>query len=34
VNGYGDRNVFQAGPSAASAFRFAYPGESGQRNNL
>ena len=27
-------NVFSAGPAAASAFRFAYPGESGQRNNL
>ncbi len=30
----GDPNVFQAGPAAASAFRFAYPGESGERNNL
>jgi hypothetical protein len=30
----GDPNVFQAGPSAANAFRFAYPGEAGQRNNL
>jgi hypothetical protein len=27
-------NVFSAGPAAASAFRYAYPGESGQRNNL
>ncbi|MGC2172430.1 MAG: carboxypeptidase-like regulatory domain-containing protein [Candidatus Sulfotelmatobacter sp.] len=27
-------NVFRAGPAAASAFRYAYPGESGQRNNL
>lgn len=28
-------NIFKAGPVAASgAFRFAYPGESGQRNNL
>lgn len=27
-------NVFAAGPAAISAFRFAYPGESGQRNNL
>lgn len=34
INGNGDPNVFQIGPSAASAFRFAYPGESGQRNNL
>lgn len=30
----GDPNVFQAGPAAADAFRFSYPGESGQRNNL
>lgn len=30
----GDPNVFAAGPSAASAFRYAWPGESGQRNNL
>jgi hypothetical protein len=30
----GDPNVFQTGPAAASAFRYAYPGESGQRNNL
>jgi hypothetical protein len=34
LDGNGDPNVFQAGPSAASAFRFAYPGESGERNNL
>jgi hypothetical protein len=28
-------NIFKAGPVAASnAFRFAYPGESGERNNL
>ncbi|MBS1850434.1 MAG: carboxypeptidase regulatory-like domain-containing protein [Acidobacteria bacterium] len=27
-------NVFKDGPAASSAFRFAYPGESGQRNNL
>jgi hypothetical protein len=27
-------NVFSAGPNAANAFRYAYPGESGQRNNL
>jgi hypothetical protein len=27
-------NVFKNGPSASDAFRFAYPGESGQRNNL
>jgi hypothetical protein len=27
-------NVFSVGPAAASAFRYAYPGESGQRNNL
>jgi hypothetical protein len=27
-------NVFSAGPPAVSAFRYAYPGESGQRNNL
>ena len=27
-------NVFSAGPAAASAFRYAYPGESGERNNL
>jgi hypothetical protein len=27
-------NVFSVGPNAASAFRYAYPGESGQRNNL
>jgi hypothetical protein len=26
--------VFRAGTGAISAFRFAYPGESGQRNNL
>ena len=30
----GDPNVFAAGPDVASAFRYAYPGESGQRNNL
>jgi outer membrane receptor protein involved in Fe transport len=30
----GDPNVFAAGPDASSAFRYAYPGESGQRNNL
>jgi Carboxypeptidase regulatory-like domain len=34
IDSNGDPNVFQAGPAAASAFRFAYPGESGQRNNL
>ncbi|HUJ71490.1 MAG TPA: TonB-dependent receptor, partial [Verrucomicrobiae bacterium] len=27
-------NVFKAGPAAVTAFRFAYPGEAGQRNNL
>jgi len=27
-------NVFKAGPNAASSFRYAYPGEAGQRNNL
>ncbi|HXX28325.1 MAG TPA: hypothetical protein VEI99_07655, partial [Terriglobales bacterium] len=27
-------NVFKEGPAAVNAFRFAYPGESGQRNNL
>ncbi len=27
-------NVFSAGPAASGAFRYAYPGESGQRNNL
>jgi hypothetical protein len=27
-------NVFQAGTGAISAFRFAYPGESSQRNSL
>lgn len=27
-------NVFQKGSSEAAKFRFAYPGESGQRNNL
>ncbi len=27
-------NVFSAGPAASSAFRYAYPGESGERNNL
>jgi hypothetical protein len=27
-------NVFSAGPPAVSAFRYACPGESGQRNNL
>lgn len=27
-------NVFKAGPAAARAFRYAYPGEAGQRNNL
>jgi len=27
-------NVFKQGPAAVSAFRFAYPGEAGQRNNL
>jgi len=30
----GTPNVFQAGPAAASDFRYAYPGEAGQRNNL
>ena len=30
----GNPNVFAAGPAAISAFRYAYPGESGQRNNL
>ena len=34
IDSNGDPNVFKRGPSAASAFRFAYPGESGQRNNL
>ena len=34
IDSNGDPNVFDSGPSAASAFRFAYPGESGQRNNL
>ena len=34
IDSNGDPNVFQAGPAAASAFRFAYPGESGERNNL
>jgi hypothetical protein len=29
-----DPNVFAAGAGAASAFRFAYPGEAGQRNNF
>jgi hypothetical protein len=33
IDSNGDPNVFQSGP-AASAFCFAYPGESGQRNNL
>jgi len=27
-------NVFRAGPDAANSFRYAYPGEAGQRNNL
>ncbi|HXY03764.1 MAG TPA: carboxypeptidase-like regulatory domain-containing protein [Terriglobales bacterium] len=27
-------NVFKQGPAAVNAFRFAYPGEAGQRNNL
>ncbi|MFY9910102.1 MAG: hypothetical protein WAK56_09680, partial [Candidatus Sulfotelmatobacter sp.] len=27
-------NVFKQGPAAASAFRYAYPGEAGQRNNF
>ncbi|HXZ31984.1 MAG TPA: hypothetical protein VEH30_06860 [Terriglobales bacterium] len=27
-------NVFKEGPAAVNAFRFAYPGEAGQRNNL
>ena len=27
-------NVLKAGPNAASAFRYAYPGEAGQRNDL
>jgi len=27
-------NVFKAGPNAANSFRYAYPGEAGQRNNL
>src|SRR5215470_14613908 len=30
----GDPNVFKQGPDASTAFRYAYPGESGQRNNL
>ena len=30
----GDPNVFQNGPNASNAFRIAFPGESGQRNNL
>lgn len=35
IDSNGDPNVFQVGPdNAANAFRFAYPGESGQRNNL
>ncbi len=34
IDSNGDPNVFQAGPAAAGAFRFAYPGESGERNNL
>jgi len=34
IDSNGDPNVFQTGPAAASAFRFAYPGESGERNNL
>jgi Carboxypeptidase regulatory-like domain len=34
IDSSGDPNVFQEGPAAASAFRFAYPGESGERNNL
>ena len=31
---YGTPNVFKDGPAAAGNFRFAYPGEAGQRNNL
>lgn len=34
TDGSGNPDVFQAGTGAISAFRFAYPGESGQRNNL
>jgi len=34
IDSNGDPNVFKTGPAAASAFRFAYPGESGERNNL
>jgi hypothetical protein len=30
----GNPNVFKDGPNAISAFRNAYPGEAGQRNNL
>lgn len=30
----GNPKVFQAGTGAVSAFRFAHPGESGQRNDL
>ncbi len=30
----GEPNVFQQGLNAYSAFRYSYPGESGQRNNL
>jgi hypothetical protein len=30
----GNPNVFLDGPAAADAFRYAYPGESGQRNNF
>ena len=30
----GNPNVFKDGPKAISAFRYAYPGESGERNNL
>ena len=30
----GTPNVFQQGTGAASSFRYAYPGEAGQRNNL
>ena len=30
----GDPNAFQQGPDASKAFRAAFPGESGQRNNL
>ncbi|MGA7171291.1 MAG: hypothetical protein WBW02_07970 [Candidatus Sulfotelmatobacter sp.] len=26
--------MFSTGPAAASSFRYAYPGESGERNNL